>query len=268
VPYEATVSYGHGTARGPAAILRASAAIELFDGASTPADAGIHTLPPVSFRGCRGPAAALGRVEQAIGAILEAGHTPVMLGGEHTITAGALRAVRRLAGPRVGVVQFDAHADLRDTYQGTSYSHACALRRAGVDLDLPLCQIGVRSLCLEDVAVRRRHGVHCLDMADLATRGLPRRVLPTAFPRDIYLTFDIDALDPSIIPATGTPEPGGLTWYQTMTALERVIRGRRVLGFDVVELAPIPGWHAADFTAAKLVYAIIGMIVRLGAKPR
>lgn len=260
VPYEESVSYGGGTAAGPAAILAASDQLELWDGESAPADLGIHTTPAVDCSG--GAGAVLERIEAATATALSHGGLPVLLGGEHTVSLGALRALRRLRG-RFGVIQFDAHADLRDRYGGTPYSHAAVMRRAVGDLGLPLFQIGVRALCREEVDYRALLGIGHLDAAALARHGIPDPLLPPDFPERIYVTFDLDGLDPAIMPATGTPVPGGLGWYDARRCLERAMTGRRVLGFDVVELAPIPGLHAADFTAARLVYDIMGIVQRL-----
>lgn len=260
VPYEESVSYGGGTGAGPAAILAASDQLELWDGQSVPAELGIHTAPAVDCSG--GAETVLDRIEAATEAALACGGLPVLLGGEHTVTLGALRALHRRFGT-FGVVQFDAHADLRDSYGGTPYSHAAVMRRAVADLGLPLFQIGVRALCREEVDYRAAMSIPHLDAATLARRGIPEPLLPPGFPRRIYVTFDVDGLDPSVMPATGTPVPGGLGWYEAQRCLELAMAGREVLGFDVVELAPLPGYHAADFAAARLVYDIMGLVQRL-----
>lgn len=260
-PLEATVSYGGGTANGPEAILIASDQLETWDGVSIPYDAGIHTSPPVDCYSTL--ETALECIEAAVGVAVACGARPILLGGEHTVTLGALRALKKDAGP-FGVVQFDAHADLRDSYEGSSLSHACVMRRALDDLGLPLFQIGVRALCGEEVAVRRRREVGFLDARELYVNGLPEHPLPADFPNKIYISFDVDGLDPSVVRATGTPVPGGLLWHDALTLLERVIRGREVLGADVVELAPTPSDHASDFAAAQLTYCIMGMILRQG----
>ena len=274
VPYEDNVSYGGGTSRGPAAILEASDQLEAWDGESVPGDDGIFTGPVVD---CTGSAeAVLGRIERATAAALELGNCPVLLGGEHTVTLGALRAIarcRKARGlPKFGLVQFDAHGDLRNTYEDTPYSHGSVMRRA-CDLEIPLMQIAVRSLCLEEVEFRKSYGVHHLDAAEfsrlggLAAASRPDfKLLPDDFPEEIYITFDIDALDASLMPATGTPDPGGLTWYEALRLLELTVQGRRVIGLDLVEVAPMPGYHAAEFTAAKLLYYLMGIIQRCAGK--
>jgi agmatinase len=256
--YEKSVSYGTGTDQGPSAIIHASQYLELFDGESVPAEKGIHTLPPVD---CDGHVEdVLGRIEMAVGSSIASGKIPVILGGEHTVSVGAFNALKKLNKP-IGIIQFDAHADLRDTFEDSIYSHACALHHA-VEFGFSLLQIGVRSLSPFDISYRKEKSVLHLDADSLFNSGIPTPLLPPDFPETIYITFDVDGLDPSVIPATGTPEPGGLLWYQAMTLLKSAIDGRRVIGFDVVELAPMPYHHASDFTAARLVYNIMGMIVR------
>ena len=175
------------------------------------------------------------------------------------MTYAALAALVARFG-RFGVIQFDAHADLRETYEGTPWSHACVMRRAVADLGLPLIQFGVRALCLEEVEAREQYGVRFHDAAELACGGIPE--IPRDFPERVYLSFDVDGLDPSIMPATGTPVPGGLGWYQALELAQMALRGRAAIGFDVVELAPVPGLHAADFTAARLTYALMGLVER------
>ena len=266
-PLEATVSYGAGAARGPAAILEASQQLEDWDGRSCPLEAGIHTLPAVD---CDGPIeAVLDRIEAATATILRRGKIPVILGGEHTVTLGALRAgaahfAEHCSEP-IGVIQIDAHADLREEYEGGRFSHACVMRRAVEDLGLPLFQFGVRALCRAEAEYRATHPrIRFLDAADFARGGFPDSLPPPDFPRALYITFDVDGLDPSVIRATGTPVPGGPGWHDCLRFLERVVSGRRVVGFDVVELAPRPGDHASDFAAAQLVYALMGLTTRVG----
>jgi agmatinase len=186
---------------------------------------------------------------------------PVLLGGEHTVSLGALRALKKRCGD-FGIIQFDAHADLRDSYEGTPYSHACVMRRAVDDMNLSLFQIGVRSLSREEEAVRRKRHIPGLDMAeaeDEARRSIPSSFLPPTFPKKVYFTFDVDVFDTSLMPATGAPEPGGLFWRQVLALVERALVGRVCVGFDVVELAPIPGMHAPDYTAARLVHEVMGL---------
>jgi agmatinase len=256
VPWEAGVSYGAGAAGGPDAILEASNQLELFDGQGCPGERGIFTHKPVDC-GADAPRV-LARVAGATARALDFGALPVLLGGGHTLTLGALKALQAHFG-RFGVIQLDAHADLRDRYQGSPWSHACVMRRVVADLGLPLVQLGVRLFSMEEKEARARYAVTAWDAPWLARNGLPARLLPAAFPDRLYLTLDVDGLDPSVIPHTGTPVPGGLGWYQALDLLARAAAGRRILGIDVVELAPRPGGELSDFAAASLAYAAMGL---------
>ena len=258
VPYEKSTSYGEGTFRGPSAILNASQQLELFDGHSIPAEEGIYTHQPVD---CDLPEeTVLAEIAEQIGKIHHAGHIPVMLGGEHTVTYGAIKALHD-AGETFGIIQFDAHADLRNEYEGTKWSHACVMRRA-VEMGIPLCQIGVRSLSLEDLEIRAENAVMHFDMEEMIEKGIDMNLVLDNFPEKVYVTFDVDALDPSIMPGTGTPEPGGMLWHSTLKILNHIAGRCDVIGFDVVEVAPMEGSHISEFTAARLVYNFMGMIAR------
>ena len=250
-PYEKSVSYGSGTAQGPAAILQASEQLEAFDGVDCPCRHGIHTQQP---------ATSLEAIETACRETLKHHHIPVMLGGEHTISVGAFRALAKLPEP-VGIIQFDAHADLRAAYEGSPLSHACVMHHA-LELNIPFIQLGVRALSPPEVQLRKQHDILHYDGYDIGRNGLPTDWIPADFPQRVYVTIDIDALDTAIMPATGTPEPGGLTWWQLDHLLRDITAQRQVIGFDCVELAPIPNLHAADFTAARLIYNFMGMINR------
>ena len=259
VKMEKSVSYGAGTAAGPTAILQASQQLEAFDGKTVPGESGIYTHTPVR---CNSNTAHedIALIASEVAPVIRQNSVPVVLGGEHTVTIGALRPFKD-AGEKIGVVQFDAHTDLRDSYEGDPMSHACVMRRVH-EMEFPIMQIGIRSLSQPEDIFRREHNIPCLDAETIYRSGIPDEVLPPEFPEKIYITFDVDCLDPSIMPATGTPEPGGLNWYQALDLLNRVAEGRIICGCDVVELAPAPHMHAADFVAAKLVYAMIGMIER------
>ncbi|SLM31777.1 Agmatinase [Desulfamplus magnetovallimortis] len=267
VPMERSVSYGRGTDQGPFAILEASQQLEAWDGFSIPLDMGIHTVECVDCTG--NTEEILSHIENSVNASLDCNAIPVILGGEHTVTLGALRALHSHYASRplspFGIIQIDAHADLRDEYEGDPLSHASVMRRAVDDLDLPLFQIGVRALCFEEVKFRKEKSISCIDARDIYLKGLnglPRQLLPQDFPDNIYITIDVDGLDPSVIRATGTPVPGGIGWYDTIALLERCIYGRNVIGFDIVELAPVENDTASDFAAALLVYMVMGMVQR------
>ena len=250
-PFEKTVSYGGGTANGPEAILEASYQLEAYDGESCPCEHGIHTCEP---------ARSLEDIGTAVAAVLSAGKIPVLLGGEHSVTIPAVQALVD-SGESFGIVHFDAHADLRASYEGDPLSHACALHRAAA-MGIPLFQIGVRALSMPEVELRRKKGIQYLDGYAIGRSGIPEELLPDGFPEKVYVTFDVDALDPSIMPSTGTPEPGGLTWFQAMHGLQQVVKTKTVIGCDFVELAPIKHLHAPDFLVARLIYNFMGMISR------
>lgn len=263
-PLEHSVSYGTGCAHGPAALLAASQQLEVWDGASCPGRLGLYTAPAVDCSGTIEDA--LMRIERSTLLAMKHNALPVLLGGEHSVSLGALRALKkRFDG--FGIIQIDAHADLRPEYQGCAYSHASVMHRAVADLGLRLAQFGVRDISPEEVQARLRFGVHFLDAPEIARRGLPEKLLPADFPEQVYLSFDVDGLDPSLITATGTPVPGGLGWYEALDIVRNCLRGRTVLGFDVTELAPLPGLHASDYAAARLVYHIMGIIEREARLP-
>ncbi len=258
VPLEKSVSYGVGAAKGPEAIVEASYQLEAWDGVSCPGEHGIHTTGPID---CSGEVSAcLANIRAACTPVYLAGKIPVLLGGEHTLTLAPVEALHELRQD-FGVVQIDAHADLRDTYEQSSYSHACVMRRIH-ELGVPVCQIGVRNLCMEEIDYRACHGITHLDACELCEQGIPASILPPDFPDNIYLTFDVDGLDSSLMPATGTPEPGGLDWWQALAVCRNVAQKRRILGLDVVELAPRAELHACAYTAAKLTYALMGIAAR------
>ncbi len=260
VPLEQTVSYGGGTGRGPAAILAASQQLEVWDGFSEPLAAGIATEPAVDCTGYIGTV--LRRIEAAVRAAVDKKAMPVVLGGEHSVTLAPIRVLAAACRKSIGIIQIDAHADLRDSFEGSPFSHACVMRRALAECGCALMQFGVRALCREEHQYRLEHQVRHLDGREIAGVDLKEFSLPATFPPDIYLTIDVDGLDPSVIGATGTPVPGGPGWYDTLTFIERVLAGRRLLGFDLVELAPRPGDHGSDFAAAQLVYAVMGLVAR------
>lgn len=255
VEMEKSVSYGSGTAKGPRAILEASLQLEAFDNRTVPGRAGIYTHEPLK---CHSGSVAddIEAISDEVTRVLKKKGLPVILGGEHTVTLGALKAYIA-SGLKIGVVQFDAHADLRDTYEDNRFSHACVMRRV-YEMGLPFVQIGIRSLSEDEYIFRRSHNLTYHDAEDLKTKGVPAEVLPWDFPEHIYITFDVDCFDAAIMPATGTPEPGGLGWYEVMDLLRKITTGKTICGFDVVELAPIPGMHGPDFTAAKLTYKLMG----------
>ena len=258
LPFEATVSYGNGTAHGPAAIIEASQQVELYDREhdSEPATRyGVHTLPPLSLPD--DPAAAVAAIADAVARLAEPGRLVVGLGGEHTVSAGFGRGLLRGLGGPLTVVQIDAHSDLRDQYEGTPWSHACVARRLLEEEGIEqILQFGIRSVCTEEVSVARSlpDRVRVWYSEEVHANGWRRELCDRIRGRNIYLTIDVDGLDPAIVPATGTPEPDGLTWTEALDIIRTVSQCARIVGMDCVELAPAVGQHAADFAVAKLVY--------------
>lgn len=259
VPYEKTVSYGGGTRRGPAAILKASSQLERWDGLSDPGSQGIYTWPAIDCAGK--PEKVIDRIASGVEKILGLGKMPVVLGGEHTVTWGVIKGYLDAGVKDFGVVQIDAHADLRDAYEGDKYSHASVMRRV-VEAGVPLVQLGNRAYCEEEREARRKHKVTAHDALELVPDNVMSFRLPKRFPKKVFFTVDVDGIDPSVLPATGTPVPGGLTWYQTLGLFESVARQRKLIGFDVMEFAPIPNFHAFDFAAALLTYKLMGIAQR------
>ena len=257
VPYEATVSYMGGTRFGPRGLIHASRFVELYDAQidGEPYKIGVHTMPELMLSGA-GPAEALGELRRTMDALLDTGKFVMLLGGEHSISGPPIEAhADRLGKRRLTVLQLDAHADLRTEYEGTPLSHACVMHRVHERVDL--VQVGIRSLTAEERALQRDKGMDVVFGHQLHAEPWVDRAVG-ALGRDVYVTIDVDYFDPALMPSTGTPEPGGGTWDQTIAFLERVFRERTVVGCDVVELAPIPGLAAPDFLAAKLVYKLIG----------
>jgi agmatinase len=259
VPYEDSVSYGGGTCFGPSAILTASEQLEVWDGKSKPADLGIYTAPVVD---CFGDGAqVIENIAKATKATLAHGKMPVVLGGEHSVTWGVIKGFLDSGMTDIGVVQIDAHADLRHAYENNLYSHASVMKRI-VEQGVPLYQLGVRAYSEEEIVARKDFGVHYIDGDDIVPNNIQSITLPDNFPKNVFFTLDIDGLDPSVFPSTGTPVPGGLGWYQTLNLFESVAKQRNIIGFDIMEFAPINGFHAYDFAAALLTYKMMGIVER------
>jgi agmatinase len=261
LPFERTTTYGKGTAQGPAAILHASHALELYDEEleSEPFRLGVATLPPFTPPSAD-LAAALAEIRAEARRHLEAGKVLVALGGEHSLTSALAFAARDVHGD-LGVVQLDAHADLREEYEGTPWSHAAVMRRI-VDAGLPTLAVGIRSLSTPEAELIRERELPVLWGRDLHGESVLARFRRRleALPERVYLSVDIDFFDPALVPATGTPEPGGGAWHPTLALLRALFRRKEVVAMDVVELAPIEGQPASDFLAAKLVYKCLGYL--------
>ncbi|SLN12068.1 N(1)-aminopropylagmatine ureohydrolase [Pseudoruegeria aquimaris] len=257
MPLERTVSYGAGTAAGPAAIIEASNELERITVGKEPCSLGVFTEAPVDVTGDLPEI--MERLAARTQAAVEAGAIPVTLGGEHSLTYGAVTGVQRALGRKVGILQIDAHADLRIAYQGEKHSHASVMNLL-TEEGTPLAQFGIRALCRQEEDLRAARNVFHVDAEELVVGGLMAVDLPEDFPQDVYVTFDVDGLDPSIMPATGTPVPGGLGYYQALRLVEHALKGRRCVGLDVVELAP-DGNAAWDFTAAQVTYRLMAACI-------
>jgi agmatinase len=261
VPLERTTSYEHGTRNGPGAILAASRNMELYDeelATEVYKEVGIATVAAIDTMD--------GTLDEVISGIfaaqcefLDDGKFPVALGGEHSLTPPLVAAVAKKY-KNLSVLQIDAHADLRNEYQGNRNSHACAMRRV---LEIcPAVQVGIRSLSVEEAKAipRLRTKIYwAKDIVRAPLKGWIAKVLGHLTPH-VYLTVDLDGFDPSFVPATGTPEPGGLDWFQITSLIRAVARRKKIVGMDVVELLPQSGDHASDFLAAKLVYKTLGYV--------
>lgn len=258
-PLERTVSYGAGTSGGPRAIIRASQFVETYDEEleSEPFLQGIVTLEPCDPQD-EDMVATLGAIQAEAQRHMEAGKFVVTLGGEHSLSSAPVRAARTVFGD-IGVVQFDAHADLRDEYHDTPWSHACVMRRV-VEMGVPTLAMGIRSLSTPEAQWVRSRNLPVVWGHQMEKAGELFSEHLAAMPEKIYLTFDIDFFDPSLVPATGTPEPGGGTWYPTISLLKELFRTKTVVAMDVVELAPLLNQPTSDFVAAKLVYKCLGLL--------
>ncbi|CAO0819609.1 agmatinase [Desulfarculales bacterium] len=261
VPLEATVSWGQGTGLGPAAIMYASANMELYDELLEQETyrQGIITRQAVDVRGSMEQV--LLRVEQAVAAELKDGRLPAMVGGEHSLTLGALRAMVKKYGTGFTVLCLDAHLDLREQYEDDPLSHACVMKRA-LDLGLTVCHLGSRSCSVEEAGLVKSLGLKPMWAHQVHQNPAWLGKYLDGLTGPVYITLDVDGLDPAVVPATGTPEPGGLFWPQVCAWLVEVCRRHQVLGLDIVELAPLAGQPASDFTCARLLYRALGLALK------
>ncbi|MGM0599387.1 MAG: agmatinase [Candidatus Rifleibacteriota bacterium] len=263
VPYDSTTSYRAGTREGPAAILMASRQVELYDLEleTEPLNSGVHTFPELE-PDMQGPEATLKNIENAVRSVVGENKFPVILGGEHSITTAPVSVLREKY-PDLSILQLDAHSDLRESYENTPYSHASVMKR--IFEPGRLTQVGIRNTCKDEMDFIKKTGHDGIFWAHEIFAGNDDSWMDKVLERlndNLYITIDLDAFDPSIMPAVGTPEPGGLLWYQSLKLLNRVIDEKNVVGFDVVELCPISGNIAPDFMAAKLVFKMLGRIFK------
>jgi agmatinase len=256
IPYEKTTTYMKGTKFAPQAILDASRHLELYDEEldSVTAEAGIATLNPVSIKDP--PEKMVERVKSVCLEVLKDNKFPIVLGGEHSISYGFLLAVKEFYN-KVTVLQLDAHADLRNSFEGTKYNHACVIRRMREHADV--VQVGIRSLSKAEADLIKKGNYKVFFAKDLIKRDYRKEIVKT-LERNVFITIDVDVFDPGLIPSVGTPEPGGLEWYEVLDLLKAVIKEKNIVGFDVVELCPNPVNKTPDFIVAKFIYKIIGYI--------
>lgn len=263
VPYEATTTYMRGTAHGPAAILKASQQVEFWDEwmEDEARRFGVRTARPVVFDGPPERLAAV--LEEEIGALLDAGRMPLVLGGEHSLSLGPIRAAARRE-PGLVVLHLDAHPDLRDRYEGTHYGHGCVMRRV-VEAGVRIHAFGLRAISPEERDFYRAGGqgglatyVGARELLGLEPRARVRRVVDSLPPGPVWLSWDIDGLDSSVVPSTGTPEPGGVDWFTASEVLRELdAAGRRIVGTELLELMPREGHHASDFACARLAHRLL-----------
>ena len=266
VPYERTTSFGKGTVLGPEAILDASGQVELYD---EELDAeiytltgGIATVKPMDPGG--NDAVAVEAIRARVHDLTGKDKTVVCIGGEHTISIGAVRAHSERY-PDLSVLQLDAHSDLREQYEGNRYSHACVMARI-YEFNNNIVQVGIRSQCREEADFIRKKKINTFYAFDLksgrygADRYAWHDMVIGSLRENVYLTIDCDFFDPGLMPAVGTPEPNGFGWHETVSFLRSLSERRRIVGFDITELSPIPGLIHPQFVMAKLIYKLIGYI--------
>lgn len=259
VPYDLTTTYQPGARFGPRAVLTASMNVELFDEQLRwdPSQVGIHTLAPVEPV-ASGPQAMIPKIAKAVRTLFHAGKFPFVLGGDHSISIGVFEALKD-TWENIWILQFDAHADLREEYQDSPFSHASVMARAMESFEC--AQVGLRSWSEEENALLWEHPDRVLTAEDVEAdpEAASSRLL-AVLGDPVYVTVDLDCLDPAVMPSTGTPEPGGLSWRTLIHVLGAVARERHVVGFDMTELSPIPGFVAPDLLAARLAYKLIGYV--------
>jgi agmatinase len=263
VPYDLMVTFIPGARFAPRAIIEVSEQLELYDEEleCEPYRLGIHTLPPLEIT-THSPESMMHRIQRAAEALVKSGRIVVMLGGDHSITYPMVRAVMGRLGSDFGVLQLDAHADLRDTYEDSPYNHACVGRRI-LDLGLPLVAVGTRSMSAEerDFAAGAEK-LTTFRMKDIRREGLDQ-IIPSmikAMPEKIYISLDLDVFDPSVMPSVGTPEPGGLSWEEVNRLVREVIAAKDVIGIDVTEFCPIAGLVAPEYLVARLIYRMFACL--------
>ncbi|MFA6951126.1 MAG: agmatinase [Lentimicrobiaceae bacterium] len=256
VPYDGTSTWIKGADKGPEALIEASGNMELYDIATDKEvyKIGIHTMDPVHEH--RSPERMAREVEKAVSQMLRKKKFPVVIGGEHSVSIGAFKAFADFYKDNdLTILQFDAHSDLRDEYEGSKYNHACVMARAAEVA--PILQVGIRSMSFEERADVKADRIFYADYIHDVDQKTWMYDLLNKLGKNVYITIDLDVLDPSIMSSTGTPEPGGMQWYQMLEVLNQINQKTNIVGFDVVELCPMKYNKAPNFLAAKLIYQLL-----------
>lgn len=264
IPYEKTTTYRQGCQNGPEAIIAASDQLEAYDeelGIVTCLTTGIYTYGAIAdtrLNPSISPEEMLQITTKTVSQLIADGKFVIALGGEHSITSGVARAYQQIINEPFTVIQIDAHGDMRDSYEGSIYNHACVMRRI-LDMGLPTLPVGIRSICLEEAQLIAQKNITIIWARDIYYQA---DWIDTAISRittkKVFITIDLDGIDPSLLPGVGTPEPGGLNWYQLIRFLKGIFTNHQVIGCDVMELSPVKDSVVSQFTAAKLVYKLVG----------
>lgn len=266
VPYEHTVSYGSGTKYGPSAIIEASAFVEFYDdefNSEICFEKGIATIEELDLEDKKDKVM-LDYVEEKVKKLIDKGKLVVTLGGEHTISTAPIKAHYQKY-PNMSILQFDAHSDLRDTYEDSKYSHACIMARVAEFFDpKKITQVGIRAQCKEEAEFIKQNKINTF-YASALRRGMHgenwQKSVVETLNDEVYITFDVDYFDPSIMPSTGTPEPDGFLYSETLDVFREIKRqGKKIIGFDVVELAPVENLSHTNLTTARLIYKLINFV--------
>jgi len=263
IPFEATTTYRRGCENGPAAVLDASQQVEYYDEELDRElwEVGIYTHEAIADTraGAVASEKMLRETQETVYRLVADSKFVISFGGEHSITTGIVEAYRQFyPGESFTVVQIDAHGDLRHEYEGSIHNHACVMRRI-VDMGLPTVQVGIRSICREEADLIREKELAVFRAREIATQSdWMERAWSAIQTEKVFITIDLDGIDPTLIPGVGTPEPGGLNWYSLLRFLQGIFATHDVIGCDVMELAPIVDSVVSEFTAAKLVYKLIG----------
>jgi len=255
VPYDETSTWMKGADRGPDAIMEASVNLEFYD-IETGTEAhlqGIHTVAPVTEK--ESPEKLVEAVFIQVSGLLDQGKFPVVVGGNHTVSIGSAKAFARHFS-NLSILQLDAHSDLRPEYEGSTFNHACAMAR--MRESAPIVQVGIRSMSKEEAPLADPERIFTAHQLFTDKSGYERAI--EMLSEDVYITIDLDVFDPSLMPSTGTPEPGGPEYRELMTFLKEVAGRKNVVGFDVVELCPSPVNKAPDFVAARIIYQLLSYV--------